>query len=101
MPTTLPSVSDIWRLRSLAGEIGEELLVQVLRQLHLALHLELLSARRSSVIVGGGGLTRVRPPGIQLALLTALAVSSFAIRFVTVLSARQDLTVTNVATLVS
>ena len=77
------------------GETGEELLVRVLWQLHLALHLVLLSARRSSVIGGGGGFTSVRPPGRELAccLLWLLAHS---IQFVTVLSVRQDLTVTNV-----
>ena len=60
-----------------------------------------MSARRPLLVGGGGDITRVRSPGIQLVLLPALAVSSFAIQFVSVLSVRQDLTVTCVATRVS
>ena len=63
---SLPIVTDNWHLRSLVGGIGVELLVRVLRQLHLFYFLKLMSARRPLLVGGGGSLTSVRPPGMQL-----------------------------------
>ena len=70
-----PIVVDNWRLRSLAGGIGDESLVRGTGDCISFARLKFKSTRRPSLVGGGGGPTSVGPPGGWFVEPSALAVS--------------------------